>query len=148
MMNKFNILFFDNEFKTVCYKLQNLNLKSKTVELDFKEVLHSVISINGKEINFEPFKINIDFNNFYDFIFLDDENGVSKDWISLNLFIVFPEDNFTLNLRTKDDSIIISTNQISQYNYLQSALSPYSEIPLEEKLKILNLENQKSFFDC
>ncbi|MGS0749248.1 hypothetical protein [Halpernia sp. GG3] len=105
-------------------------MKSKIVELDFKEVSHTVYTIDGKKINFEPFKLNIDFNNFYDFIFLDDENGVSKDWISLNLFIVFPEDNFTLNLRTKDDSIIISTNQISQYNYLHSALSPYSEIPL------------------
>lgn len=146
-MNKFNILFLDSEFKTVCYKLQNLNLKSKIVELDFKEVLNSVNTINGEKINFEPFKKTIDFNNFYDFIFLDDENGVSKDWISLNLFITFSEDNFTLNLRTKDDSIIISTNQLSQYNFLQNVLSPYSEISLEEKLKILNLENQKSFFN-
>ena len=145
-MDKFNILFLDQEFKTVCNKLQSFKLKSKIVELDFREVL-DFITVSNRDIPFKPFNTKVNFSDFYNFLFLDDENGISKHWISLDLFIKFPEDNFELNLRTKDDSIIISTNQLSQYNYLQNALSPYLNISLEEKLNILNLENQKKKFD-
>jgi hypothetical protein len=145
-MDKFNMLFFDTEFKNVCNKLQNLDLKSKTIEFDLKEVI-DFITIKNKNVYFKPFKTIVDYDHFYNYIFSDDENGISKYWISLDLSIKFADDNFILNLKTKNDLAIISTNELIQFEYLHNVLYPYSETSLDEKLGILNLRNEKKLFN-
>lgn len=90
------------------------------IELNFKKVLEHIY-INDKIFHLKPFIVNILSVELYDFLFLENEQGIDKEWILLILNITFSNGDFIkidkvkeiIEIETKDDNLKRKIKEIS-----------------------------------
>lgn len=90
----------DNLLGRLCKVIQK-EIPVQRVNLDFKEVLKSVY-IKDKEYGLSPFVIDISSDQLYNYLFIENEQGVDNIWILLVLKITFNNGDFILIDRIKE----------------------------------------------
>ncbi|MBS3992180.1 MAG: hypothetical protein KGZ87_00510 [Bacteroidetes bacterium] len=108
------LLFFESE------------LDNCLVKLEFNKVL-DFVQIDEIDFEFKPFKIVIFSKDLYKFFFMDDDKGINKEWILLEVNMKILNKNINVNINKIREKIIIVTENKSIQNKLKKLNIPFNE---------------------
>lgn len=91
----------DNNLLEKLCKLIQKEIPTQRINLDFKDVLE-IVYIKNQEYHFSPFEIEISSTQLYDYLFVENEQGIDNIWILLVLKITFDSGDFILVDRVKE----------------------------------------------
>ncbi|MEJ8591029.1 hypothetical protein JSO54_07260 [Riemerella anatipestifer] len=102
-----------DQLEELCKKIES-RVKKQKITLHFKEVLNYIYIDDNKDFFFKPYKAEIFSTELYNFLFLEDDNGIDREWVLLKLVIEFSNGDLievdkieeTIYLKLKDLSLI------------------------------------------